>query len=97
MSPPVNSGSVASGDSMPHRKSNYLVQLREAARIVSQAAVKDSRVLESINVLTSSRIAQFLQNRFGTFDLQVINSYDIGEVLSDSLGRGTLQRVDALE
>ena len=39
----------------------------------------------------------FLQNRFGRFELDVVNSYDVGEVLSDSLGRGTLQKVDALE
>jgi hypothetical protein len=82
---------------MPHRRTSYSIQRHEAARIVSQAAVKDPSVRESINVLTSGRIAQILQNHFGTFDLRVINSYDVGEVLSDSLGRGTLQKVDALE
>jgi hypothetical protein len=82
---------------LPHRRTNYNIQRREAARIVSQTAVKDPAIRESINVLTSGRIAQILQNHFGTFDLRVINSYDVGEVLSDSLGRGTLQRIDALE
>ena len=47
--------------------------------------------------MTPGRIALFLQNRFGRFELDVINSYDVAEVLSDSLGRGTLQRVEALE
>jgi len=82
---------------MPHRRSSYNIQRREAAHIVSQAAVKDPAVRESINILSSGRIAQILQNRFGTFDLQVINRYDIGEVLSDSKGRGTLQQMEALE
>jgi hypothetical protein len=82
---------------MPHRRSSYSIQRHEAARIVSQAAIKDPEVRESINVLSSGRIAQILQNRFGTFDLQVINSYDIGEILSDSKGRGIQQRVEALE
>ena len=66
---------------MPHKRTSYSIQCREAARIVSQAAVKDTEVRESINILSSGRIAKILQNRFGTFDLQVINSYDVGEVL----------------
>ena len=82
---------------MPHRRSSYSIQRREAARIVSQAAVKDPSVRESVNVLTPGRIALVLQNRFGRFELDVINQYDVGEILSDSLGRGTLQKVDALE
>ena len=82
---------------MPHRRTDYNIQRREAARIVSKAAVKDPEVRESINILSSGRIAQILQNRFGTFDLQVINRYDVGEILSDSKGRGTLQQVEAIE
>lgn len=82
---------------MPHRKSTYLIQRRESARIVSQAAIRDPGIQESINLLTKGRIAVILQNRFGRFELEVVNSYDVGEVLSDSLGRGTLQKVDALE
>ena len=85
MSPSVNSGGVASGDLMPHRKSTYLIQRREAARIVSQAAVRDLGIQESVNILSKGRIAVILQNRFSRFDLEVINSYDVGEVLSDSL------------
>lgn len=97
MLPPVVNGGVASGVFMPYRRSSYSIQRREASRIVSQAAIKDPALQESVNILTKGRIAVILQNRFGTFDLRVINSYDVGEVLSDSLGRGTLQKVDALE
>jgi len=84
---------------LPHKRSNYRIQRREAARFVSHAAVRDKALQESVNVLTSGRVAVFLLNRFGTFDLQVINSYDVGEVLSDSIGRGTLQskKVDPFE
>jgi hypothetical protein len=82
---------------MPHKKSTYAIQRREAARIVSQAAIKDPSIRETINVLTPGRIAVFLQNRFDRFELGVINRYNVGEVLSDSIGRGTLQRVEALE
>ncbi len=79
---------------MPHKKSTYALQRRDAARIVSQSALKDPSIRESINMLTPGRIALFLQNRFGRFELDVINSYDVGEVLTDSIGGGTLQRVD---
>ena len=96
MSPSVNSGGVASGDSMPHRRTSYIIQRREAARIVSQAAIRDPSIQESMNSLTRT-IAQILQNRFGRFELDVINRYDVGEVLSDSIGRGTLQRVEAFD
>jgi len=82
---------------MPHRRTTYSIQRREAARIISQAAIRDPSIKESVNVLTSGRIAQILQTRFGTFDLRVINRYHLGEVLSDSKGTGTLQRVEELE
>jgi len=71
-------------------------QRREAARIVSQAAVRDLLIKESINTLNSGQIAAYLQTCTGTFDALICNSYDRGEVLSDSLGRGTLQQVGAL-
>lgn len=77
---------------LPHRRSSYRIQCREAARFVSHAAVRDKALQESVNVLTPGRVAVFLQNRFGTFDLQVINSYEVSEVLSDGLGRGSLQK-----
>ena len=82
---------------MPHRRTNYSIQRRDAARIISQAAIRDPSIKESINILTNGRLAQILQNRFGTFDLRVINRYHLGEVLSDSKGTGTLQRVEELE
>jgi hypothetical protein len=74
------------------RRSDRASQRREAARIVSQAALRDPALAESINRLTPGEVALRLQNRFGTFDTFIVNSYDKGEVLSDSLGRGTLQR-----
>jgi hypothetical protein len=82
---------------MPHKRSSIRIQRREAARIVSQAAIRDPSIQESTNTLTPGRIALILQNRFGRFELDVINRYDLAEVLSDSIGRGTLQRVEAVE
>jgi alkaline phosphatase len=70
---------------MPHKKAHTTYRDCEAARIVNQAAVKDSSIKEAINVLMPGRIAVFLQNRFGRFELEVINRYDVGEVLSNSI------------
>ena len=83
---------------MPKRRghrSDRASQRREAARIVSQAALRDPALAESINRLNPGEVALGLQNRLGTFDTFIVNSDDKGEVLSDSLGRGTLQQVGA--
>jgi len=80
---------------LPHRRSSYSIQRREAARLVSHAAIRDKDIQESVNSLTPGKVALFLQNQFGRFELQVVNSYDMGEVLSDSVGRGTLQRKES--
>jgi hypothetical protein len=37
---------------MHHRRAGISIQRREAARIISQAAVKDPSIRESVNVLT---------------------------------------------
>jgi hypothetical protein len=81
--------------STSHRRNVRASQRRDAARIVSQAALRDPDLSESINRLTPGDIALKLQNKFGTFDNYVVNTYDQGEVLSDSLGRGSLQQVGA--
>jgi hypothetical protein len=89
---------------MPHRRSQIARsrrvdranQRREAARIVSQSALRDPELAESINRLTPGAIALRLQKKFGTFDNYLVNTYDKGEVLSDSLGRGTLQQIGVL-
>jgi len=78
------------------RRSDVEAQRREAARIVRQHAIRDLQIKESINILNCGEVAVKLERRFGTFDVDVINSYDRGEVLSDMYRRGTLQRLGAL-
>jgi len=75
-----------------HKRIRKANQRREAARIVSQAALRDPELAESINLLTPGAIALRLQNKFGTFDNYIVNTYDQGEVISDSRCRGTLQQ-----
>ena len=89
---------------MPHKKSraakdhisDRAAQRREAARIVSLHAIRDLQVKESINILTPGQVAVHLQAKLGTFDVDIINSFDQGEVLSDMYRRGTLQQLGAV-
>ena len=89
---------------MPHRRSRLArdkrsdraTQQREAARIVSQHALRDLQVKESINLLDSGEIAYYLTNSLGTYDPVVAASFDRGEVLSDMYRRGSLQRIGAV-
>ena len=84
---------------MPKRgpRNKYAIQVREAARIVSEAAYRHpwDPYRDSVNLLTSGDIAYHLLDRLGDFDPRVTSNYDVGEVLSDPYGRGTLQRPGA--
>jgi hypothetical protein len=77
-------------------RSDHATQQREAARIASEHAVRDLQVKESINRLTPGEIAVKLTKKLGTFDVDVINRFDKGEVLSDMYRRGTLQQLGAV-
>ena len=89
---------------MPHKKSreararisDRATQFREAARIASQHAIRDLQVKESINILTPGQIAVKLEKRLGTFDVDVINSFEMGEVLSNMQRTGSLQQLGAV-
>ena len=89
---------------MPHKKSrsakqrisDRAKQRREANRIVSQHALRDLQIKESINLLMPEEIAYHLTNALGTYDPQVATSFERGEVLSDMYCRGSLQRLGAL-
>ena len=89
---------------MPHRRSRASkqrisdrdTQRREAARIVSQHALRDLQIKETINLLTPPELAYELTNALGTYDAQVAQSFERGEVLSDMYRRGSLQRLGAV-
>ena len=89
---------------MPHKKSrsakqrisDRAIQRREAARIVSQHALRDLQIKETINLLTPPELAYALTNALGTYDPEVAASFERGEVLSDMYCRGSLQRLGAV-
>jgi hypothetical protein len=63
---------------------------------VSQHAVRDLQIKESINVLHPAEIAYLLTNSLGNYDAWVVGRFDVGEVLSDAYARGTQQKLEAL-
>ena len=78
------------------KRSSRAIQRREASRIVSQHAIRDLQIKESINILDPMKIEIHLFNRLGSADPVVAMGYDMGEVLSDSYARGSLQRIGAV-
>ena len=79
-----------------HQRSNRALQRREASRIVSQHAIRDLQIKESINILGPAEIEIHLFDSLGAADPFVAMGYDMGEVLSDSYARGSLQRIGAV-
>ena len=90
---------------MPHRRSrsskkrrtDLFAQKRQAARIVSQHAIRDLQVKESINLLSQGEIAYHIINQLGTYDLEVVTCFERGEVLRDMHRTGSLQRIEAIQ
>lgn len=80
---------------MVHRRSRAAREKRLARRVVQDYAWLDREVGERINLLSSDQISCLTQQRssWEGQSVHVGRDYDRGEVLTDSLGRGTLQRV----
>lgn len=77
------------------RRSQRAREKRLARRIVQDHAWLDREVGERINILTSEQISILTQKRGDWLgrSVHVGQEYDKGEVLTDPLGRGSLQRV----
>lgn len=69
---------------------------RYISRIISRQAHRDLTKSESINILNPDTIAEAVKNKFGWADWSLIFHILRGEVLSDSRGEGSLQRVQSL-
>lgn len=68
---------------------------RFISRHISRNAHKDRGRAESVNILGHSEIARAVRAKFGTVDWQLIHDILKGEVISDSRGTGSLQKVKA--
>ena len=76
------------------RRSTHANYRREADRIVSQAALRDPELNEAVNRLQAHEISNIMQRRIGSVDVDAIIRFNVGEVLKDSRGSGTLQRAE---
>jgi len=82
---------------MPHKRSREARIRRTTARIVSQNAHRDRRKSESVNVLTSGQVLKELIDKLPkhriTDLLEHSDMFDRGEVISDSRGEGSQQKI----
>ncbi len=78
---------------MVHKRSQYYRQRKYISRVVSKAAHRDNRKSESINVLTEADLYDALAEEFGVPHPAVIRSYDRGEIIADSRGQGSHDRL----
>lgn len=61
---------------------------------VAGCAYVDPLINESICYVGERQIAGFLRSRFGAVDYRVVELFTRGEVLSDTRGEGSLQKVE---
>lgn len=66
---------------------------RFISRTISKNAHRDTKKKESINRMTSGEVAYEVFNKFNIFDPLLVKDIDLGEVLSDTRGEGSLQRM----
>lgn len=85
------------GSGLTHhgRRSQRAREKRLARRIVQEHAWLDREVGERINILSSDQISILTEKRGNWLGrgVHVGREYDKGEVLTDTLGRGSLQKV----
>lgn len=76
---------------------NYVHQRKILSWVISEEAFKDRIRAEAVNRLTEADCYNLLMDKFGEgkFYMGLCKTYELGEVLSDSVGRGTLQQLGA--
>lgn len=76
---------------MRHQRSEFSEQRRFARKILQRNAYEDRIACETVNLMTSGALNDVLR---ANFEFVVSSTVDVerGEVLADSLGRGTLQK-----
>lgn len=77
---------------MPHRRSQASRQRRAARRFVIEHAHYDKWQAESVAQTPSKQVVEHLKGLFEGVDVSAVD-IELGEVLTDRRGRGSLQRV----
>lgn len=79
---------------MPHKRSKFNAMCNSVRGFITSNAFVDYSKGESVNTLIESDIIRYLYGKYGYVDYRVVYRFTRGEVLSDSRGQGTMQRVD---
>lgn len=79
------------GPDLRHQRSEFNIQRRFARKALQLSAFQDRIACETVNLLTNDELNDLLRANF-EFVLPSVKDVDRGEVLADSLGRGTLQK-----
>lgn len=74
---------------MTRKRSEYARQRKYVSRLVSKNSHRDYRKSESVNILTEADLYDALTEEFGVPHPAVIQSYNRGEIISDSRGQGS--------
>jgi hypothetical protein len=75
---------------MRHKRSEVSKQRRFIKRLVLQCAFQDRQRSETVNILSRDAIAASASQAFD-YVLSGLTNYELGEVLVDSRGTGSLQ------
>lgn len=82
---------------MPHKRSREARIRRATARIVSKNSHRDRRKSESVNTLTPGQVLHELINNLTKYRITELlehsEMFDRGEVIADSRGTGSQQKV----
>lgn len=83
---------------MPHKRSKDARIRRTTARIVSQNSHRDMIKSESINVISQGQVLKELIEKLPDYKTSLLLSaskmFDRGEVISDSRGQGSQQKLN---
>jgi hypothetical protein len=75
---------------MRHKRSDLSQQRRFIKRLIMQCAFQDRQRSETVNILSREAIATSAGQAFD-YVLSGLTNYELGEVLADSRGTGSLQ------
>ncbi|MEM1515208.1 MAG: hypothetical protein QXH24_04065 [Candidatus Bathyarchaeia archaeon] len=79
--------------SMLHKRSFETRQRKVARRLILKTAYTDRFKAETINRLSRSKLIDYISRMFsGRVHLGAIPNVEVGEILCDPRGRGSLQR-----
>lgn len=69
------------------------IQTEYINRLVSRLSYRDTKLDESINLLTPHQLEQALIDKYGEIRTGICLTFERGEVTADPYGRGSLQRI----